>query len=148
MDGFLTLLAVTVHRGPVAHQDEPHNQKKNKKYCITHLSLMESFRCNFFQRMDSYVLHYIYAYYFYALYLFVILGFIPTSPNYFSGKSRSHTPESDVSLEPSERNPETFENEDARENAKNNNVSTTQLPKRTSMTMRGKAAASATTVTV
>lgn len=74
--------------------------------------------------------------------------FYLTTSEIISGKSRSHTPESDVSLEASERNPETFENEDARENAKNNNVSAAQLPKRSSMSMRGKAAASATTVTV
>ncbi|KAK8405401.1 hypothetical protein O3P69_001740 [Scylla paramamosain] len=65
-----------------------------------------------------------------------------------SGKSRSHTPESDVSLEASERNPEKFESEDSRENAKNNNISTAQLQKRSSVSMRSKTATSATTVTV
>ncbi|KAG0724961.1 Protein tramtrack, alpha isoform [Chionoecetes opilio] len=65
-----------------------------------------------------------------------------------SGKSRSLTPESDVSLEASERNPEKFESEDTRENVKNNNVSTAPLPKRSAVSMRGKTSASATTVTV
>lgn len=65
-----------------------------------------------------------------------------------SGKSRSHTPESDVSLEASEKNPEKFESEDSRENAKNNNITTAQLQKRSSVSMRSKTATSATTVTV
>lgn len=79
---------------------------------------------------------------------FSLTYFIFKAHALISGKSRSHTPESDVSLEASERNPEKFESEDTRENLKNNNVSTAQLPKRSSVSMRGKTTASATTVTV
>lgn len=82
------------------------------------------------------------------MYFCCLTNTISKAYNLFSGKSRSHTPEMDISLEASERNPVKFESEDTRENMKNNNVSTAQLPKRSSVSMRGKTTASATTVTV
>lgn len=65
-----------------------------------------------------------------------------------SGKSRSHTPESDISLEANEKLSESFDAEDTREKFENNNVSVPVPTKRSQMNTRAKSAASTATVAV
>ncbi|KAG7163853.1 hypothetical protein Hamer_G019123 [Homarus americanus] len=65
-----------------------------------------------------------------------------------SGKSRSHTPESDISLETNEKLTESFDPEDTKEKVDNNNVSAPTVTKRSQMNTRAKTAASAATVSV
>ncbi|KAK4297978.1 hypothetical protein Pmani_029639 [Petrolisthes manimaculis] len=65
-----------------------------------------------------------------------------------SGKSRSHTPESDVSLETNEKFPESSEPGYAKEKLENNNISTAPHGKRNQINSRSKSAASTTTVVV
>lgn len=67
---------------------------------------------------------------------------------FISGKSRSHTPDSDISLEANEKLSESFETEDTREKVENNNMSIPQLTKRSQMNTQAKTAASATTIAV
>ncbi|XP_053651652.1 uncharacterized protein [Cherax quadricarinatus] len=65
-----------------------------------------------------------------------------------SGKSRSHTPESDISLETNEKLSESFDAEEMREKFENNNVSPPLATKRSQMNTRAKTAATAATVAV
>lgn len=59
------------------------------------------------------------------------------------GKSRSHTPDSEISLEANEKLSDSFDAEEGREKLDNNNITAAQLSKRSQMNTRAKAAAAA-----